>query len=135
MNVSKPDDREIYVGEIADYWFDDGILISLSKPVKRTEELIRRNVALVQQITHHQRVPLLIYLSKSPVPDKATRRFSATQVPVIYKAMAMVSHPGLSVLVMRMVFALKPPPIPAKGFTNTADAKQWLQQFLPQNPI
>src|ERR1043165_9660332 len=123
MTVIKPTDRTVYEGEIADYWFEGNILVSVSKPTIRTVEVIRRNVDLVKSITAGKPVPLLIYLSKSPVPDKATRAYSATQVPVIYKAMAMVSKPGLSQLVMKMVFALKAPPIPTRSFVNDKQAK------------
>jgi len=77
--MTPPTDREIYEGEIATYWFDERILVSLSKNPKRTVENIKNNVALVKQITNNKRVPLLIYLSPSPVPDKETRRFSTEQ--------------------------------------------------------
>jgi hypothetical protein len=124
-----PTDRPVYEGEIATYWFDDGILVSLSKSPRRTVANITANVALVKQITNNKRVPLLIYLSKSPVPDKETRKFSTTQLPVIYSAMAMVSKPGLAQFIMRILFQLKPPPIPMKSFTNDLEAKEWLKKY------
>lgn len=127
--MTPPGDREIIEGEIATYWFDDGILVSLSKSVQRTVANISGNVALVKQITGHKRVPLLIYLAKSPVPDKQTREFSTTQLPLIYSAMAMVSRPGLSTLIMKLLFRLKPPPIPMKSFTDDQAAKEWLKQY------
>ena len=124
-----PTDTPVYEGEIATYWFDDGILVSLSKSPRRTVANISANVALVKQITNNKRVPLLIYLSKSPVPDKETRKFSTTQLPVIYSAMAMVSKPGLAQFIMRILFQLKPPPIPMKSFTNDLEAKEWLKKY------
>jgi len=124
-----PTDRPVYEGEIASYWFDDGILVSLSKSPRRTIANITANVALVKQITHNKRVPLLIYLSNSPVPDKETRKFSTTQLPVIYSAMAMVSKPGLAQFIMKILFSLKPPPIPIKSFTDDSEAKEWLQKY------
>jgi hypothetical protein len=125
-----PTDREIFEGAIATYWFDDGILVSLSKSPRRTVELIRWNVALVKEITGNTKFPLLIYLKNSPVPDKATRKFSTEKLPEIYKAMAMVSKPGLSRFIMNILFALKPPPIPMKSFTSDKAAKEWLKQYL-----
>ena len=127
-----PTDRKIYEGEIATYWFDDGMLVSLSKSPKRTVENITANVALVKKITGNQRVPLLIYLSDSPVPDKKTRVFSTEQLPIIYSAMAMISKPGLSKFIMNILFALKPPPIPIKSFTNDVEAKEWLKQYVKE---
>ena len=128
--ITAPTDREIIKGEIADYWFEDGILVSLSKSTLRTVESISKNVALVKEITGNKPVPLLIYLTNSPIPDKETRKFSTEQLPVIYKAMAMVSKPGLAKFIMNILFALKPPPIPMKSFTDDKEAKAWLQQYL-----
>jgi hypothetical protein len=128
--MQPPTDREIFEAEIASYWFEDGILVSLSKSPTRTVANISGNVALVKKITGGKRVPLLIYLSNSPVPDKETRKFATTQLPIIYSAMAMVSKPGLSKFIMNILFALKPPPIPMKSFTDDREAKKWLKQFL-----
>ncbi len=121
---------DIIEGEIADYIMSpEGILISYSKPVKRTVQNITGNVELVKKISGNLRVPLLIYLCNSPVPNKATRVFSAQQIPVIYSAMALVSKPGLANLIMKMVFALQPPPVPTRSFTNDVEAWNWLLQF------
>ena len=125
-----PTDRQIFEGEIATYWFDNGILVSLSKSIKRTVAAISGNVALVKQITGNKPVPLLIYLANSPVPDQETRKFSTEQLPVIYSAMAMVSKPGLAKFIMNILFKLKTPPIPMKSFSNDTEAKEWLRQFV-----
>jgi hypothetical protein len=84
----------------------------------------------VKKITGNKRVPLLIYLSKSPVPDKQTRKFATTQLPEIYSAMAMVSKPGLSQFIMNILFLFQSPPIPMKSFTDDIAAKEWLKQFV-----
>jgi hypothetical protein len=128
MNI--PTDRQIFESAIATYWWEGPVLISLSKSTVRTVETISANVALIKNITNHQPVPLLIYLAKSPVPDKATRQYSAQQLPLIYSAMAMVSKPGLSQLIMRLLFRFQSPPIPIKSFTDDKAAMQWLQQFV-----
>ena len=127
--ITPPAGIEIFKGEIADYWFEDGILISLSKSIRRSVKNISGNVTLVKQITNNTPVPLLIYLSPSPVPDKATRKFSTEQLPEIYTAMAMLSKPGLAKFIMNILFALKPPPIPMKSFTDDKAAKEWLKQY------
>jgi len=128
--MTKPTDKETFEGEIATYWFDEGILVSLSKNPKRTVEYIRGNVELVKRLTNNKPVPLLIYLSNSPVPDKDARKYSTEQLPVIYKAMAMVSKPGLAKFIMNILFALNKPPIPMKSFTDDKEAKAWLKQYL-----
>ncbi|MDB5011800.1 MAG: hypothetical protein JWQ25_2 [Daejeonella sp.] len=125
-----PTDRETFEGEIATYWFDDGILVSLSKSIKRTVGSIAGNVALVKKITGNKPVPLLIYLKNSPIPDKETRKFSTEQLPIIYKAMAMVSKPGLASFIMTILFKFQKPPIPMKSFTDYKEAKNWLKQYV-----
>jgi hypothetical protein len=69
-------------------------------------------------------------LSNSPIPDKATRKFAAEQLPNVYSAMAMVSKPGLSKFIMNILFSIKPPAIPMKSFTDDKKAKEWLAQFV-----
>lgn len=126
-----PENVQLTKGEIADYHYDNsGILYSYSKSVRRTVENISNNIALVKQITGNKKVPLLIYLTNSPVPDKATRKFSTEQLPQVYTAMAMVSKPGLSKLIMNILFKLKTPPIPMKSFTSDAEAREWLLQYV-----
>jgi hypothetical protein len=126
----KLDNIDFIEGEIADYKFSDGILYSYSKSQKRTVQNISDNIALVKSITQNKPVPLLIYLCNSPVPDKATRKFSTEQLPIVYKAMAMVSKPGLSKLIMNILFKLKQPPIPMRSFSDDTEARKWLIQFI-----
>lgn len=124
-------DNNLIEGEIADYLLTDtGILISYSKSILRTVENISANVALVKKITNNKKVPLLIYLKNSPVPDKETRKFSTEQLPQIYTAMAMVSKPGLAQLIMKILFKFQNPPIPMKSFTDDKKAMEWLKKFL-----
>ncbi len=131
MNIQIPIDRQTWESEIATYWFDDnGILVSLSKAVLRTVANISSNVDLVKSITNNKPVPLLIYLARSPVPDKQTRQFSTEKLPEIYSAMAMVSKPGLSHFIMKILFGIKSPPILMKSFTDDKAAKEWLKQFV-----
>ena len=129
--IKPPDNIQLIKGEIADYWYaPDGILYSYSKNPKRTIKNITENIALVKSITGNKIIPLLIYLSDSPVPDKATRKFVAEQLPNVYSAMAMVSKPGLSKFIMNILFRLKPPAIPMKSFTDDKQAREWLTQFV-----
>jgi len=128
--IKIPQGKKVVEGEIASYWIEDGILFSLSKNPRRTVENISANVALVKMITCNKRMPLLIYLSNSPVPDKAARKFSTEKLSEIYSAMAMVSKPGLAKFIMNILFRFKPPPIPMKSFSNAGDAKEWLKQYI-----
>jgi hypothetical protein len=123
--------RDRISGEIADYELkESGILVSYSKPIKRTVPLISANVELVKKITGGRPVPLLIYLCDSPVPDKEPRKLSTEKLPEIYSAMAMVSKAGLSAFIMKILFKFQKPPIPMKSFTDDQEAEKWLNQFI-----
>ncbi len=129
--MEKPENKQLIKGEIADYWLDEeGILYSYSKNPKRTVKNISENIELVREIANNKKVPLLIYLCDSPVPDKETRKFSTEQLPNVYKAMAMVSKPGLSKLIMNILFKFQTPPIPMKSFSDDIQAREWLKQYL-----
>jgi hypothetical protein len=129
--IKPPDNTQLIKGEIADYWYaPDGILYSYSKNPIRTVKNITENISLVKSITNNKIIPLLIYLSNSPIPGKATRKFAAEQLPNVYSAMAMVSKPGLSKFIMNILFSIKPPAIPMKSFTDDKKAKEWLAQFV-----
>jgi hypothetical protein len=125
------EDAPLINGEIADYRYrSDGILYSFSKSPVRTVTNITENLALVRHLTGGKKVPLLIYLCSSPVPDKATRKFSSEQLPHVYTAIAMVSKPGLAKLIMTILFKFRKPPIPMKSFVNDVTAKEWLKQYV-----
>ena len=126
-----PNDIQLIKGEIADYYYDNnGILYSYSKSPVRTVRNISENIALVKQVTNGKKVPLLIYLCNSPIPDKETRKFSTEQLPNVYTAMAMVSKPSLAQFIMKILFKFKTPPIPMRSFTDDKAAKEWLGQYV-----
>jgi hypothetical protein len=130
--MQPPKGVEVFEGEIGRYWFgDDGILHSISNNKKRTVENVTHNVALVKKITNGKKMPLLVYLCKSPVPDQATRSLVSRELPNIYTAMAMISTSGLDKIIMNFLFKLKPPPIPMKSFSDDEAGREWLQQFIP----
>jgi hypothetical protein len=131
MNLpTPPEGAQFYKGEIADYWMEDGILISLSKSPRRTVQNIKSNIELVRKITVNKKVPLLIYLSKSPIPDKETREYVNRELPNVYTAMAMISDSALATLIMNVLFKMKSPPIPMKNFSDVEKAKEWLKQSI-----
>jgi hypothetical protein len=44
--------------------------------------------------------------------------------------MAMVSKPGLSQLIMRVLFSIQKPAIPIRSFTEDKKAREWLLQYV-----
>ena len=129
MNI--PADRQTWETAIATFWWDDeGFLMSSSKPVRRTVENCRENFELVAGLTGGKPACHIVRLTRSPMPDAATRAFVNAGLPKAYKAMAMIADSALSKLIMNFLFGLKPAPIPMKTFSNEADAKAWMRGFL-----
>lgn len=127
--VEIPTDRQVWESGIAHYWWEGDILVSRSKSVLRTLELMQANAALVKEISGGKPAKLLIYLVNSPRPDKAVRSFSAKVLPELYASMAMVADDRLVILIMRLLFALKPAPIPMRSFKDETTAKEWLNSL------
>lgn len=131
MEIQPPAGKEVFESEIAKYWFDeDGMLVSLSKNPQRTVENITANAKMIKQLTNNKLVPLLVYVTKSPIPDKQTRDLVNKELPNLYSAMAMVSKSGVAKLIMNVLFKLKPAPIPMRSFSDDKEAKEWLMQYL-----
>jgi hypothetical protein len=117
--------------EIAISWLgDDGILYSVSKPPTRTIENVKGNIEVVKKITGGKKACILVFLCPSGKPTKATREYVAKVLPGVYKAMAMVSSSGLGRIIMNFIFRFNQPSIPMKTFSNEAEAKEWLKNYL-----
>ena len=126
-----PADKQVHKGRLGTYWIDDeGILISVSTPEQRTLQNTKENVELIKRITNNRKVCVLVYLTRSKRPDKKTREYVKREMGNIYKSMAIVSKGGLGELVMNVLFKLSTPPIPMKTFSNDAEAREWLKQFV-----
>ena len=126
-----PENVPSFETQIATFWFDEeGILNSISKNPTRTVANTRENFELVKKISGNKKVCLLVYLTRSGVPDQETRKFVAKNLPEVYNAMAMISKPGLAKFIMNFLFRLNAPPIPMKTFSDEKEARVWLKQYL-----
>jgi hypothetical protein len=129
--MQPPENAQLHEGDFATYWFDDeGILHSRSKSTLRTRENAERNFDLIRKISGGKKVCLLVYLAFTKKPDKETREYMVQGMPSVYKAMAIVSKFGLGNFVMALLFKFQKPVIPMKTFSDEAEAKEWLRQYL-----
>ena len=129
--MGPPPGANVVETELGQYWFDEeGILNSLSKSPLRTLENTRKNFEIIRHMSGHRRVCLLVHLSRSARPDKATLTYVAGQLPTVYKAMAMVSDSNIGSLIMNLLFRFNAPSIPMKSFSTEVQARQWLRQYL-----
>ena len=129
--MKPPDNAKIIEGELATFWFDEsGILCAIAKNVPRSLEKQRDNYVFIKQITGNKKVCLLSDTTSSTPQDKETRDYSATEMPNVFKAMAIISDSVLGQFSANVFLALKDQPIPIKFFADENTAIEWLKAYL-----
>lgn len=127
-----PKGVELYETARSIAWIDEnGILCSISKkaPPPTLEETDRDLEKFKKQFGNRKWCMILDVTNASP-NTKETRDYAAKELPKLVKAMAMISNSALGRMVANLFFGLKPPPYPAKMFSNEREAKEWLKQYL-----
>lgn len=129
--MTPPDNTKTFEGELATFWFDEnGILCAAAKNVPRSLESQKENYAFIRELTGNKKVCLLSDISSSTPQDKATRDYAASEIPNVFKAMAVISTSVLGQFSANIFLVLKAQPIPIKFFTDEASAKQWLKNYI-----
>ena len=120
--------------EISVSWVEPrGFIVTRSKGVKRTVENLAKNANMIRDLSGSVPMPVLVFLTDSPLPDKKARELSARLLPELYSAMAMVSRPGLAQMVMNIIFRFRKPPIPMRSFTEEHEAVKWLMNYTTKS--
>ncbi len=129
--MTPPNSAKVYEGELADFWMDEeGILCAISKMVPRTLENQKANYDLIRQITNNKRVCLLADNTLTYEQDDATRKYMASEIPKIFKAMAVISRTVFGQGVSDTFLYYEGTPVPIKTFKDEKEAKEWLRQFI-----
>jgi hypothetical protein len=129
--MKPPANTELFEGELATFWIDEhGILCAISKSASRSLEKQKKNYEFIRQITGDKKICLLSDTTTSSPQDKETRDYTATQLPLLFNAMAIVSDSIVGRFTTNVFLALKQQPIPIKFFSNEEDARKWLLQYL-----
>lgn len=130
-HMKPPVNAKLIEGELATFWFDEsGILCAIAKSTPRSLDKQKNNYVLVREITGNKKVCLLSDTTASAPQDKETRNYAAKEIPNFFKAMAVISDTVLGRFGANVFMALKDQPVPMQFFTNEADAKEWLKQYL-----
>jgi hypothetical protein len=116
-------------------WFDsEGIMYSVPKPgippVLNHEEILKEMDSFRAFIGNKKVCMIAQSNPNSPPPSKGERDFIAEQINSIVKAMAIVTTSPVSRMIANLFFGLKPPAYPAKMFSNEAEAREWIRQYL-----
>src|ERR1043165_1182457 len=118
-----PKDAKTYDMTSSTMWFnDEGILFSIpipGSPPELSHEEVLKEMKKFKEITGHKKVCMVSEANpNSRPPTKAERDFIAEQINEVAKAMAIVTTSPVARMIANLFFGLKPPPYPAKMFTN-----------------
>lgn len=130
--IQIPEHAEVYEFSNSTIWFDEsGILWSVSKIAPpQTVDQVRKELNQLKDIIGGRKVCMLIDVTNTAETTREVRDFAAEELPKITVAIAMVSKSPLGKMFANLFFSIKSQPYPVKMFSNSADAKKWLTQFL-----
>jgi hypothetical protein len=113
-------------------WFDvDGILCVVGKKAEaQTIEEAKKSTEDFKKMVGNRKICMMLDITDSSPTTKEVRDYSAQELIGLTKALALISRSALGKMVANLFFGLKPPPYPAKMFTNEQDAREWLKQYL-----
>jgi hypothetical protein len=119
-------------------WFDkDGIMFSTPKPGKPPEmskEQIDIEMKKFMAIIGNKKICMVTEANpQSRPPSKAERDMAADLINPITQAMAIITTSPVSRMIANLFFGLKPPPYPAKMFSNEKEAVEWIRQYNKPN--
>lgn len=115
-------------------WFnEEGILFSTPKPghpPDLNKEEVTKEMEKFTAFIGNKKVCLISEANpNSRPPSKEERDWIADLINPVIKAMAVVSTSPVARMIANLFFGLKPPPYPAKMFSNEKDALEWIRQF------
>lgn len=130
--MEPPKDAKVIDTYSATYWFDEnGILCTVSKKVPpQPLEDIKKTIEEFKQLLNDKKVCMLIDVTNSGESSREVRDYAAVEFPKFIKAIAMVSNSELGKMLANLFFNLKHQSYPTRMFTNEAEAKEWLKQYL-----
>jgi len=115
-------------------WFnEEGIMFSKPKPGKPPEltvDEINHEMKKFKDIIGHKKVCMVSEANPhSRPPTKAERDMASELINEVTLAMAIVTTSPVSRMIANLFFGLKPPPYPAKMFSNHEEAVEWIRQY------
>ena len=121
--------KEIYHGQLADFWFDtDGILHAMSKPEGiRTLETLKEDLELIKSFSDQKRVGLILDNSFTKAYDIKMIRYTIKEYPKLFKAVAFIPNSPIGKMISSILTTLNPGDVmPIATFENKNDARNWI---------
>jgi hypothetical protein len=116
------------------FWFEDGILCSVSKPnpPKLTPAQEKEETDRFFERFGKQKFCMLIDAKHAKPSSREERKKAAEMLPEFVKAIAIIVHNPLGRILVNLFVGLQKPPYPLKMFKpdEVDKAKEWLKQYL-----
>jgi hypothetical protein len=127
-----PVDAITFETELSVMWFDEnGILCSVyKKNAVLSKSALEKSFHLIKARSGGKKICWLGEISGVSAADKDTRDYAAAHTPEFVKALAILSSSPFANFIANIYLNLKKAPYPRKLFSDEAEAKKWLKQFI-----
>lgn len=129
-----PSQVKLYESPTATHWFDEeGILYSKSKKVIRTLPMYKKAFAFYKELAAIQGKKKLCILADTvnlSKIDKETRDYLSIEIPLCFKAMAVLSDKPLESSLVNAFFKISWQRFPIRLFPSEDEARTWLKEYL-----
>lgn len=120
-----------FENEFAVFWISESILFFEYKPdVVINLASAQRVVADRIQIQNEKAYPVLCDIRSIADSDKAARDYLAQHGSVLTKAVSILAHRSVSILMISFYLKISKPQVPTKIFTDKSAALEFLKAFI-----
>lgn len=130
--IGSPDDKMVLELASSVLWVEpDGIVcVIVKKSPPQPLEVTKQEMEAFKKFTGGKKACLMIDVTHSRQSPKNVRDYLAVEMPKVTKAIAMVYGSALGRMISSIYMGLRPMQFPVRIFSNAADARSWLKQFL-----
>ena len=120
-----------FENEFAIFWISESILFFEYKPdVVIDLVAAQRIVADRIQMQKEKAYPVLCDIRGIADSDKAARDYLAQHGSVLAKAVSILGHQSVSILMISFYLKISKPQVPTRIFTDKSDALEFLKAFI-----
>jgi hypothetical protein len=123
-----PPGKSIIDTPLANLWFDDGILYSVSKPGARTMADLRKTLEAIKNTTGNKKICLIADTSNTQYYTIEMRNELSREFLKLLNALALIPCNPMGKIMASILFH-RQNYFPTKIFDNTKDAKEWIAQY------
>jgi hypothetical protein len=129
--IVPPYNARIFKTGNSTYWFGDGILYVV---VRSGSELsMQERESQVQEFMKEMKgrtCCVIMDLTQAPVVSGDRREFNSANLPVVFKAIALICKNPLDRMIASIYLGSKSLNIPIERFSDIEKAREWISQYI-----